>query len=358
MTIKIAKKSRIPVTQRLRNQILSYLSTEKIKDDRKLPSEREIARMTGVNVNTVGKVYRQLVDEGYLYRDVGRGTFVNTDLTKGKILILVYQRHLQPGALFNRLLFDQVEEFLREKGYSSEIVEVPYRNDAWLDSNRALYNRLSGGVYAGVFTGGIALTAMYSDLLKECRIPVLAIGYPPASGCNDFFFTDYEDFYRKACAVLRERNSRAPVFICGETEIFRDGKFIPADSDLSSICSTAGIPYLPERHIRLLWTKMNEIGFEEIRSFLAGCDLDAVVCDNDIYSEITQLALFALQIDMKERIMVAHANRGLERLIVVPVKKIYFDTRAFAGTLAARMTALADRYELHSNSPITVRFED
>ncbi|MEK6793914.1 MAG: GntR family transcriptional regulator [Spirochaetota bacterium] len=342
----------------MRSQILAHMNANALKENDRLPSEREIARMTGVNVNTVGKVYRQLVDEGYLSRDVGRGTFVTSGLTKGKFLILVYQRHLQPGALFNRQLFDSTEDILREKGYAIEIIEVPYRNDAWLDSNRALYNRLAGGVYAGVFTGGIALTALYSDMLRECRIPVLSVGYPPVNGCNDFFYTDYEDLYRKACALLRERQSRAPVFICGETEIVRDGKFLPADTELLSLCSKAGVPYLPERHIRLPWSKMNESGFEEIRSFLAGREFDAVVCDNDIYSEITQLALFALQIDMKERIMVAHANRGLDRLIVVPVKKIYFDTRAFAERLSARMTELADSYEGPQNVPVTIRFED
>ena len=55
-------------------QVRKLISNSRVGD--KLPTERELAKMLGCNVLTVRKGMQILVDEGYLNRRVGSGTFV------------------------------------------------------------------------------------------------------------------------------------------------------------------------------------------------------------------------------------------------------------------------------------------
>jgi DNA-binding LacI/PurR family transcriptional regulator len=66
--------SRMLKYKRAEHQVRKLISNSRIGD--KLPTERELAKMLGCNVLTVRKGMQILVDEGYLSRRVGSGTFV------------------------------------------------------------------------------------------------------------------------------------------------------------------------------------------------------------------------------------------------------------------------------------------
>lgn len=65
----------LPLYQQLRDQ-LRYKLEEGWPRDRPIPSERQIMQMTGLSRMTVRQAIAELVHEGMLRRDHGRGTFV------------------------------------------------------------------------------------------------------------------------------------------------------------------------------------------------------------------------------------------------------------------------------------------
>lgn len=65
----------VPLYQQLRDRLRLKL-TEGWPPDRPIPSERQIMQMTGLSRMTVRQAITELVHEGMLRRDQGRGTFV------------------------------------------------------------------------------------------------------------------------------------------------------------------------------------------------------------------------------------------------------------------------------------------
>ncbi len=68
--------SRTPIYEQLYKNILQMISLNVLKPHDKLPPVRTLAVDLGVNPNTVSKVYKMLEADGYVYSNVGRGSFV------------------------------------------------------------------------------------------------------------------------------------------------------------------------------------------------------------------------------------------------------------------------------------------
>jgi GntR family transcriptional regulator len=67
---------RLPLYQRLRDDIASRINRREWRPGGLIPSEAELAAQHGVAIGTVRKAIDQLVAEGVLERQQGRGTFV------------------------------------------------------------------------------------------------------------------------------------------------------------------------------------------------------------------------------------------------------------------------------------------
>lgn len=78
----IDKKSPIPVYYQLKNIILKKIKDGEFSEGSHIPSERELGESLNISRMTVRQALNQLVSEGVLYREKGRGTFVS----KGKIV--------------------------------------------------------------------------------------------------------------------------------------------------------------------------------------------------------------------------------------------------------------------------------
>lgn len=66
----------LPLGTQLTWKIRSMIARGALRKDDRMPSVRELAGFSGVNVNTVRAVYRDLEAEGAIYSEHGRGTFV------------------------------------------------------------------------------------------------------------------------------------------------------------------------------------------------------------------------------------------------------------------------------------------
>ncbi len=73
----IDKKSPIPVYYQLKNIILAKIKSGEYKEDSLIPSERELGDTLNISRMTVRQALNQLVAEGLLRREKGKGTFVS-----------------------------------------------------------------------------------------------------------------------------------------------------------------------------------------------------------------------------------------------------------------------------------------
>ena len=77
-SISLDKNIPIPLYYQLKKQILFLIDSSIIKEGEMLPPENELCRMLNVSRPTIRQAFAELVNEGYLNRYKGKGTFVST----------------------------------------------------------------------------------------------------------------------------------------------------------------------------------------------------------------------------------------------------------------------------------------
>jgi len=77
-SIKLDKNVPIPLYYQLKKQILSLIERAEIKEGELLPPENDLCKMFDVSRPTIRQAFIELVNEGYLNRYKGKGTFVST----------------------------------------------------------------------------------------------------------------------------------------------------------------------------------------------------------------------------------------------------------------------------------------
>ncbi|WP_378952674.1 GntR family transcriptional regulator [Pelosinus sp. sgz500959] len=73
---KVDKDSQIPLYYQLKNILSELIDNEELKANELVPTERELCEYHGISRMTVSKAIASLVNEGLLYRERGKGTFV------------------------------------------------------------------------------------------------------------------------------------------------------------------------------------------------------------------------------------------------------------------------------------------
>lgn len=72
----INKYSDVPLYSQLKNLIIEKIETGEYKADSKIPSEQELCEMYKISRPTVRQSISELTNNGYLYKEKGKGTFV------------------------------------------------------------------------------------------------------------------------------------------------------------------------------------------------------------------------------------------------------------------------------------------
>lgn len=73
------KEEMMPKYYQLKHLLIQQIDQEEYKPEEAIPSERELIRMYGVSRITVRRALDELVNEGYLYKVQGKGTYVKSD---------------------------------------------------------------------------------------------------------------------------------------------------------------------------------------------------------------------------------------------------------------------------------------
>ena len=73
---KVDKNSPVPLYYQLKTIISELIENEEFKPGDVIPTERELCEIHGISRMTVSKTLLSLINEGVLYRERGKGTFV------------------------------------------------------------------------------------------------------------------------------------------------------------------------------------------------------------------------------------------------------------------------------------------
>ena len=78
--IDIDVQSRIPIYKQIYNQIETFALNGVYEPNTQLMSVRQLAKLIGINPNTIIKAYSELEQNGIIYSVPGRGSFVSPNL--------------------------------------------------------------------------------------------------------------------------------------------------------------------------------------------------------------------------------------------------------------------------------------
>ena len=92
MDICIDKTSHVPIYDQIKEQIKGLIHAGQIKTGDQLPTIRELSVNLSVNFNTVALAYRDLVNEGVIITERGKGTFVASTPGAEEMLTIRYEK--------------------------------------------------------------------------------------------------------------------------------------------------------------------------------------------------------------------------------------------------------------------------
>lgn len=71
-------RSRKPIYEQLVDKLKELIINEVLQPDEQLPSVRTLAQQLTINPNTIQKAYRELENQGFIYSQKGKGSFVHS----------------------------------------------------------------------------------------------------------------------------------------------------------------------------------------------------------------------------------------------------------------------------------------
>lgn len=157
---KVDKTSPIPLYYQLKKIIAELIENEEYKPGEAIPTERQFCEIHGISRMTVSKTISSLINEGLLYRERGKGTFVSSNKENYRLSTLLS---------FN--------EDMQKKGVPVETKLLDFKREA---ATKKLENNLS-------------LAGENKDVFKIVRLRCRDSGpyavetiYLAAHFCNDF----------------------------------------------------------------------------------------------------------------------------------------------------------------------------
>lgn len=93
--IIIDYRSRTPIFEQIKEQIMNLINLGELKPDDKLPSIRQLASELELNVNTVKRAFQELEMEKVTYSVPGKGVFISQDAIANELVLINAETELK-----------------------------------------------------------------------------------------------------------------------------------------------------------------------------------------------------------------------------------------------------------------------
>ncbi len=172
---------KIPKYYLLKEDIIRKIEQDELDDDQMIPSERELTEKHGISRITVRKAIDELVNEGYLYRIQGKGTYVKGDSVKQELFSITSCTRdiLQMGKtptrkVINALIIQPNSKRMRELEITESdkiftLDRVYYADD--VPVNRTIVY-LPMKLFPGLHTHNFASQSLYDVLEREYKVKI------------------------------------------------------------------------------------------------------------------------------------------------------------------------------------------
>ncbi len=157
----------------VRLAILDYVARSGLKVGDKLPPEREFLSTLQCSSGTIRSALQGLVEEGFIRKRHGIGSFLERDIAESKLQGRVLLLNLTRFPQYDHIPLEglaRIRRFLRERGLGVEYLETAEIDSDVIDLARnclgiLLYNWVSAG---------------HVEVLRALRLPMYLIGNVPA----------------------------------------------------------------------------------------------------------------------------------------------------------------------------------
>lgn len=197
------------------------------KEGMRIPSERELTEEFGISRNTLRQALSLLESEGYLFSEVGRGTFINSSIHWGASLKA--RKSKLVGLIVTDIKFDfgkrlvrGAEEYLHDRGFSLILCQDmgdAERTDKYL--GMLLENDVKGIIIDPILTTNYEFdNARIIDKLSAERIPVVFVDRSVPRLDVPCIRTNNEEITFKAIDYLLKAGHRDITVIRGKSWMF------------------------------------------------------------------------------------------------------------------------------------------
>ena len=219
--------AQIPLYINIKNIVQQRITLEeRWKQGEKIPPERELVKELNISRNTLRKALDILISEGYLFSEVGRGTFVNSRQYWGNASIVGKSKLIglfipDVSSDFGKRIVRGVEDYLQKRGYSLILCQDHYS----LEKTYKYINSLIRSAVAGVILNPILTDNFIIDnmqilhILKEEDIPVVLIDREIPESNLISIKTNNEEISFIATEYLLNNNHQQILIIRRDSEI-------------------------------------------------------------------------------------------------------------------------------------------
>ena len=174
------KNATPPIYKALAEILENDIKSGKLKPGTKLPPQRELADFLDINLSTVSRSIKLVMEKGLLSSSIGSGTFVSSDADINTVILLGNdnEKIIEMGAILpdvpaNKLLVSYIEELAKEKDceryfqYSMPDASKFYRETAikWFNMNNLNVSNAENILFSA--GGQNAITAILASLFKS-----------------------------------------------------------------------------------------------------------------------------------------------------------------------------------------------
>ena len=194
----------------------------------KIPSERELTKNFRASRNTVRKAISILTNEGYLFREVGRGTYVNSKkfwgkknkINKAKLVGIIIT---DIKCDFGKKIVRGIESHLQKSGYSLILCQ----DHCNIEKTRKYVNTLIEHNVKGVILDPLLTENYLEDNIELVKIfgieqiPLVLIDREIPNIKKNVIITNNQEISFKATDYLIQNNHRKIVVVRNDSGVFR-----------------------------------------------------------------------------------------------------------------------------------------